>query len=241
MEKPVLLIADSNEDFRVELKKALLPMYQVLCCQDGQTALDMLRERSIDVLVMDPLLPEMDGLSVLQLAAEEDIHPVTLLVGSYFSAYIEETAARLGVGYLLRKPCNLRMLVQRIQDVVRRANIQGPDQRKEIQRVLLEMGFSAKRKGFQYLTEAIEYVLEYGFQPLTKVVYPEVGKQFGHSWENVERALRTAVEHAWEERDPEVWNRILLSDLRDCPSNGEFVKRIVLHFQQNRGGYDLQK
>lgn len=235
MKKPLLLIADSNEDFRMELKRALLPLFRVQCCQDGQTALEILRADKPDVLVMDPLLPQIDGISLLQIAAQERISPVVLLTSVYFSAYVQEAASWLGVGYLLQKPCAISMVVERIQDLVRRSQSHGPELRTQIQKVLLEMGFSAKRKGFLYMTETIQYVLDHGFQPLTKVIYPAVGKQYGHSWENVERALRTAMEDAWEHRNPEVWNRILLSDMKDCPSNGEFVKRIALHFQQGNG------
>lgn len=239
MDRPILLIADSSEDFRTQLKKALDPYYRVLCCQDGKTALQLLRSEHPAVMVMDPLLPELDGISVLQSAAAEHIRPVVLLTGTWFSYYVQEAACSLGVAYLIRKPCDILRAVERIQDMEAIETAEKEDLRGKLHETLLSLGFSAKRKGFSYLVEVLMFILRFGNQPLTKVVYPAVGKHYGYGWKSVERAIRTAVEAAWESGERGNWSQVMMADLEECPSNGEFIERFLLQFAQKKERYDL--
>ena len=223
-----LLIADYNEEFRTALTAALQEQYHVLCCKSGTEALTMLYQEHPDILVLDLMLPELDGLTLLERISANGICPMVLAATPIFSDYVLNCAQRLGIEYLVRKPCSIEAIASRIRDLSRRLNVPEPkpDPVSYVSTLLLALGISTKHNGFSYLREAILRMAQNPAQSVTKMLYPEVAHTCGCSKENVERSIRTALDRAWEKQDPEVWQRYF-PNARQRPSNAVFISRLA--------------
>lgn len=231
MEKPVLLIADSNEEFRLALAAALETHYRVLCSGNGSEALLLLRHERPETLILDPTLPGMDGLTLLETAAAEDIRPMVLITSRFLTPYLQDSAARLGVGYLMCKPCDIGAVAFRVRDLKRRLKPAGPDLKTLVCRYLLDLGFSTKHDGFHYLTDAVVMMTRDITLPVTKIVYPAVARSHNCSSENVERSIRTAMSWAWAHRNIRLWEEILPFCTEHRPSNADFLTHLAVHIQ----------
>lgn len=116
MDVPVLLIADSNPEFRHALAQALKRCYCVHCCGTGTEALRLLRALRPEILVLDLTIPEVDGLTLLQMAVSEGLRPRVLAITPLVSNYILESADEPGVGYMMRQPCDARLVVRQVNE-----------------------------------------------------------------------------------------------------------------------------
>lgn len=222
-----LLIADCNEDYRAALTAMLQDSYHVICCRSGTEALAILRQEQPDIFLLDLMLPELDGLTVLERAGAEGIHPLVLAMTPLFSAYINRSAQRLGIEYLVRKPCDLNALVSRIKDLSQKLSMPSSpvDPIAYVTDMLLSLCFSTKHNGFAYLREGILLMSGEPTQSVTKELYPTVAHNFGCSKENVERSIRTAMEYAWDHGDRTLWCRYF-PDAGQRPTNAVFISRI---------------
>ena len=231
MDKPKLLIADSNEDFRLALANALKPFYQVFSCQDGKAAMEILRTENPALLVLDTLLPELDGISLLQIAARENIRPTVMIASGHLSTYVQQMAIQLGVGYLLQKPCDIPSAVDRIRELEKVSERASPDPRTRICQILFSLNFSAKHDGFLYLMDAIAMLAQALNQPVTKIIYPDIAAMYGCTADNVERCIRSALSAAWNHRNEQIWLEYFPNHHSSRPSNADFMIRIALELQ----------
>ncbi len=223
-----LLIADCNEDYRTALAAALSGQYHVLCCRTGTEAWELLHREHPDIFVLDLMLPELDGLTLLERSCAEGIRPMVLAMTPILSGYVFGCAQRLGIEYLVRKPCDIHAIASRIRDLSQRLTAPQPkvDPVNYITELLLSLGFSTKHNGFGYLREAIILMSRDPAQSVTKVLYPAVGHVFDCSKENVERSIRTALDCAWERGDSQHWNRYFPNAVHR-PSNAVFISRMA--------------
>lgn len=223
-----LLIADCSEDYRTALANALTGQYHILCCRTGTEALELLRRETPDILVLDLMLPELDGLTLLERSCSEGIRPMVLAATPILTGYVYSCAQRLGIEYLIRKPCEIDAIASRIKDLSQRLSAPRPksDPAVSVTELLLSLGFSTKHNGFAYLREAILLIAKNPSQSVTKVLYPAVAHIFGCQKENVERSIRTALDSAWERGDRQLWNRYF-PDAAYRPSNAVFISRIA--------------
>lgn len=228
-----LLIADGNEEFRLALADALQGAYRVRCCCDGKQALELLRSYRPDVFVLDLMLPELDGISLLQMAVKEHICPMVLATTRFQSDYILESIDRLGVGYLMLKPCDIRATAARVGDLSRKLNppsVTQPDPRAFVSSLLLSLGIPTKLRGYAYLREAVLLMVKDPGQSITKELYPAVGGLCGSNAIHVERSIRSAIASAWSRRDDRVWQMYFQA----CPdgsiprpTNAAFISRLA--------------
>ena len=223
-----LLIADCNEDYRTALTAALSSQYHVLCCRTGTEALELLHRENPDIFLLDLMLPELDGLTLLERACASGIHPMVLAVTPILSGYVYSCAQRLGIEYLVRKPCEIDAIASRVRDLSQRlaAPRLKTDPTAYVTELLLSLGISTKHNGFAYLREAVILMSKDPAQSVTKVLYPAVAHIFGCSKENVERSIRTALDCAWERGDRQRWNQYF-PDALHRPSNAVFLSRIA--------------
>lgn len=228
-----LLIIDGAEDFRAGLADALKGMYIVKTCGDGQSALELARSFGPDLLILDLMISGVDGLSLVQLITQIRGQPLILATTRFLSDYVLEAASRIGIDYMVVKPCNIQALVGRLADLVdsRNPGIKArPDPRVSVANLLLAMGFATNNKGYTYLREAIPIYAEDPQQAITKELYPAVAKRCGGSADQVERAMRTAIERAWLRRDEHIW-KLYFTPLPEGeikkPSNSEFISRLA--------------
>lgn len=228
-----LLIADANEDFAQVLEEHLQGAYCVRCCQDGKQALSLLRSFDPDVLVVDLMLPELDGISLLQAAAEEGLTPMVLAVSRFDSDYVQQSMEALSVGYFMRKPCDIAATVARITDLSRRLRpplVTPPDHRTHVSNLLISLGIPTKLRGYAYLREAVLLMAKKPDQSITKELYPAVAALCGCQSTHVERSIRNAIETAWMHRDDRLWQLHFLpapDGVIPRPSNAEFISRLA--------------
>ena len=220
-----LLIADSNDAFRQQLAEAFQPYYRTLTCSDGMQALDTLCREHCDCLVLDLMLPELDGISMLEMAVVRDIRPVVIAISPLFTQYTFDVAETLGIGYMIRRPCPVQSVVARMLDLKKRANPIWAS-REQINRFLYWLGVPSGYHGYPPLVESLTILAEDPSQSITKVLYPEVAKRIGSGPKAVERNIRSAIEQAWKIRNVERWQQIF-PELSDRPTNSQFFSRVL--------------
>ena len=220
-----LLIADSNDAFRQQLAEAFQPYYRTLTCSNGQQALEILSQENCDCLVLDLMLPELDGISLLEMAVARDIRPIVIAISPLFTQYTFDVAEALGIGYMIRRPCPVQAVVARMLDLNQRVSHIWAS-REQINRFLLWLGVPTVYNGYLPLVEALMLLAEDPSQSITKVLYPEVAKRIGSGSKAVERNIRSAIEHAWNSRNAERWQQ-LFPELDERPSNSLFFSRAL--------------
>ena len=244
MEKhTTVIIADSAEDFCHALSGALQHTegFQVLgTATDGEQVIRMVTERKPAVLVLDMMLPKKDGISVLKTIHSLPDRPLVLATSGFITDYVASCVAGLGVQYLMLKPCDVSAVVERLQE------IRGNDRQKlpvkssggqtsiesMVTSIIHEIGVPAHIKGYQYLREAIILAVEDMdvINAITKVLYPQVAKTFQTTPSRVERAIRHAIEVAWDRGDLDTLQRFFgytVSNTKGKPTNSEFIALIA--------------
>ena len=244
-----VLIADGNEDFRTLLGEAINAeedMEVVGCAADGQETLALLTEQKPDVLLMDLVLPGLDGMGVLQQMGEKGLAPVTMIVSAFYNERMIAGSAALGAYYFIPKPCDIGALLSRIRQSVSAEAASFPailpaetgtfaeGLETTVTEVIHEIGVPAHIKGYQYLREAIILTIndmEIN-NAVTKVLYPAVAKKYGTTPSRVERAIRHAIEVAWDRGDLETLQKFFgytVSNIKGKPTNSEFIAMIADH------------
>ncbi len=238
-----VLIADNSEEFCASLSAALQQAggFQILgTAADGDQALRMISERKPDVLVLDMMLPKRDGISVLRAMSAMDKRPVTLATSGFVTDYVASAAANLGARYLMLKPCDTAALVERLEEIRGGESLRKPQSRRPdktgietmVTSIIHEIGVPAHIKGYQYLREAIIIAVNDMdvINAITKVLYPQVAKTFQTTPSRVERAIRHAIEVAWDRGDLDTLQRFFgytVSNTKGKPTNSEFIALIA--------------
>ena len=238
-----VFIADSAEDFCTGLVAALQRSdgFQVVgTANDGEQAIRQILDRKPDVLVLDLMLSKQDGISVLKAISGMERRPVTLATSAFITEYVSTSAANLGVRYLMLKPCDMTALVERLEEIrggesLRMSVPRRPDKNSieaMVTSIIHEIGVPAHIKGYQYLREAIIIAVNDMdvINAITKVLYPQVAKTFGTTPSRVERAIRHAIEVAWDRGDLDTLQRFFgytVSNTKGKPTNSEFIALIA--------------
>ncbi len=238
-----VFIADSAEDFCSGLTAALQRAdgFRVLgTAGDGEQAIRMIEEKKPDILVLDLMLAKKDGISVLKSIANMEHKPITLATSAFLTEYVSTAAANLGVRYLMLKPCDMTALVERLEEIrggesLRMSAPRRPDKTSieaMVTSIIHEIGVPAHIKGYQYLREAIIIAVNDMdvINAITKVLYPQVAKTFGTTPSRVERAIRHAIEVAWDRGDLDTLQRFFgytVSNTKGKPTNSEFIALIA--------------
>lgn len=237
MERLKLLIAEGTEDFRLALAELLRGAYTLRQCDDGVTALELMDTFRPDVVILDLMLPGLDGITLLQRAVAAQLHPIVLATTRFHNEYVVESAQELGVAYIMVKPCDIRAVAARLADLSRRIHppaVSRFEPRDYVSDMLLSLGIPTKLKGYGYLREAIVLMAQDPTQSITKVLYPAVAAAYKKEnmridSRHVERSIRSAIERSWERRDDALWRMYFASggaeNLRR-PSNGAFITRL---------------
>ena len=238
-----VLIADNSEEFCSALCSVLQrsEVFQVVgVANDGEQAMHMITQFRPDVLVLDLMLAKRDGLSILKGLAGAEHRPAILATSGFVTDYVASAAAGLGVAYLMLKPCDMQALVERLEEIRGGDSRQNPVLRRPGQNsieamvtgIIHEIGVPAHIKGYQYLREAIIIAVNDMdvINAITKVLYPQVAKTFQTTPSRVERAIRHAIEVAWDRGDLDTLQRFFgytVSNTKGKPTNSEFIALIA--------------
>jgi len=238
-----VFIADSAEEFCLGLSSVLQRTdgFQVVgtAC-DGEQTVRMIEQLKPDILVLDLMLSKMDGIGVLKAIDRMDRKPLTLATSAFITGYVSTAAANLGVRYLMQKPCDMTALADHLEEIRGGESLRYPVQRRSdkpnieslVTGIIHEIGVPAHIKGYQYLREAIIIAVNDMdvINAITKVLYPQVAKTFQTTPSRVERAIRHAIEVAWDRGDLDTLQRFFgytVSNTKGKPTNSEFIALIA--------------
>ncbi len=239
-----VLLADASEEFRAMLQEAIEQAGEFTVAAstgDGREALRLIEERRPDLLLTDVALPGLDGLGLLKTLRDQDGYcPKTIICSAFCGHQTLTEAEKLGVCYYLPKPCEPASLMERMRGIFETAvspdarvrDLRVHDLRNIVTNVIHEIGVPAHIKGYQYLREAIIIAVNdmEVINAVTKVLYPAVAKKFGTTPSRVERAIRHAIEVAWDRGDLETLQKYFgytVSNAKGKPTNSEFIAMIA--------------
>ena len=247
-----ILLADANADFAALLADTLAAerdMELIGAAADGPEALNQLQSLKPDLLLLDLVLPKLDGLEVLRRLPETGCKCPVIVLSGFMNSQVVADCAALGAAYFMPKPCDTAALLERVRQIggagSEDAALEGIDcrpaaqaQRREadlealVTEIIHEIGVPAHIKGYQYLREAIILTIKDMdiINAVTKVLYPEVAKRFSTTPSRVERAIRHAIEVAWDRGDIEVLQKYFgytVSNIKGKPTNSEFIAMIA--------------
>ena len=241
---PKILLADNSEEFRLLLRRTLEDTgeFQVVGdTGDGDEAWELIQKTKPDVVVMDMILPGLDGMSQLQRIPKEI---KCIVLSAFCSQNMVQELTRMGAWYFIPKPAHMDSLLDRIRQATHDSSVLSlPTLEAEVTAILHEVGVPAHIKGYQYVREAIIIVVQNmdAINAVTKVLYPEVAKRFNTTPSRVERAIRHAIEVAWDRGDLETLQGYFgytVNSTKGKPTNSEFIAmiadRIRLH-RKNQG------
>ena len=249
-----VLIADNSEEFCTALSSALQRTDRFTIAgiaNDGERAMVLLEERRPDILVLDLMLAKKDGLSLLKGMAAWERRPAVVATSGFMTDFVASAAASLGVAYLMLKPCDTQALVDRLEElsidsarpILPRRPAPGQSIESLVTGIIHEIGVPAHIKGYQYLREAIIIAVNDMdvINAITKVLYPQVAKTFQTTPSRVERAIRHAIEVAWDRGDLDTLQRFFgytVSNTKGKPTNSEFIALIADRLQLQLKGAD---
>lgn len=253
MTKVKVAIADDNR----ELLKTMEQYFQghaeieiIATASNGKVCLQMLEEFTPDILLLDIIMPHLDGLAVLEsMYQNEKMSSIQVIMLTAFGQEdVMKQAVDLGASYFMLKPFEFDQLVQKIlhcagqkatlpkkTSVLQSTVPQKLNQHQldsTITAIIKEIGVPAHIKGYSYLREAIQMVFEdiELLGSVTKILYPEIAKKFNTTPSRVERAIRHAIEVAWNRGNYESISSMFgytVHHLKSKPTNSEFIAMIA--------------
>lgn len=254
MDKLNIAIADDNERI-VELLNAVIRsengMEVVGTASNGEDALELIRRSEPDVVLLDLIMPKMDGLGVLEKVRGDTTLkklPAFIVISAVGQEAVTEDAFALGASYYMMKPfCNETLLNrlrsmknkrERKPGVTRSSNTadrgvlcEARDLESDVTNMIHEIGVPAHIKGYQYLRDAIMMSVEdmEMLNSITKVLYPTIAKNHQTTSSRVERAIRHAIEVAWSRGKMDTIDELFgytVSTGKGKPTNSEFIALI---------------
>lgn len=227
-----ILIAESSEEYRVSLTNALQREYRVVSCGNGMAAAGLLSSQRFDALVLDLLLPDLDGLSLLSEHAAY-LPKNILALSSMLTPFVQQRLRDLGVDDILMKPCSIRAVSSRLSEMLLYEDAGGrlQDSQAQAGAYLQGLGFPTKLDGYQQLRIGIPLFAQNRYQSMSKELYPAVAELCGLSSQTqVERSIRSAIRSAWLARKSALWDRYFPPEPGEAPrwpSNKAFISRMA--------------
>ena len=254
--KTKVMIVDDNKEF-VKLLSMFInsqtDMEVVASTNDGKNAVNIINTSKPDILLLDVIMPEKDGLSVLEdmIKDEKNLKPTTIVMSAIGQEKITQKAISLGATYYVVKPFDMATLTERLRDLVEEQKIGEISQpmyyssatinknnsnttpiEVRITNVIHDVGVPAHIKGYQYIREAILLAVENQdiINSITKTLYPTLATKFKTTPSRVERAIRHAIEVAWNRGQIEIHDKIFgytVNSNKGKPTNSEFIAMIA--------------
>ena len=245
-----VVVADTGTEFRKNLIRALSeePDFQVVGeTGDGSELMRIVQNHRPDAVVMDMVLTGgMDSLDVLDAMSRLQERPRVLILSSYIKGSVVDAAAAKGADFFVTKPCRLTVVGERLRQVMTDGSgaagteeDRGASLESQVTAIIHEVGVPAHIKGYQYLRESIIIAVNDMdvINAVTKVLYPEVAKRFNTTPSRVERAIRHAIEVAWDRGDLETLQKYFgytVSNAKGKPTNSEFIAMIADRIRLSR-------
>jgi two-component system response regulator (stage 0 sporulation protein A) len=239
-----VVLADANEEFRMLLQQTIEATgeFEVVgSTGDGADVWEMIEQENPQLLLMDAVLPGLDGFGILRLMQHRQQMPQCIMISAFCAQRTVAAAAELGVYAFLPKPCNEESLLTHMRQAILPAEGGAsenfaPALEGQVTAIIHEIGVPAHIKGYQYLREAIMIASQDMdvINAVTKILYPEVAKRFSTTPSRVERAIRHAIEVAWDRGDLEILQKYFgytVNSTKGKPTNSEFIAMIADRLQ----------
>ena len=234
--KTKILVIDDNKEYALEIASYLSQVedFEVIAtAENGDEGLKIFNTYRPDVVILDLVMPIRDGYSFLENAHKGSSKFIALSALSQ-DAFINR-AITLGADYYLVKPCSVKALEERIRFVkspTSERSITDKAIEERITNIFITVGIPAHIKGYQFLREAIKMAVDNPevINSITKQLYPSVAKRFSTSASIVERAIRHAIEVAWNRGKIENVNSLFgvkVYNHNEKPTNGEFIALVA--------------
>ncbi|MDT8716569.1 sporulation transcription factor Spo0A [Clostridium sp. 19966] len=255
--KITVLIADDNKEFCNILNDYLLNQRDIVVtgiAKDGLEALKLIEEKKPDLVVLDIIMPHLDGLGVLERLNSMNMidKPRIIVLSAVGQDKITQRAITLGADYYVVKPFDMDVFTKRIREMfnntisseekrktvpiveteARSPKAEPMDLESEITSIIHEIGVPAHIKGYMYLREAITMVVSNMelLSAVTKELYPSIAKKYNTTASRVERAIRHAIEVAWGRGQVETINKLFgytIHNDKGKPTNSEFIAMVA--------------
>lgn len=227
------MIVDSSDEFRSALENALQNLYIIHHSKNGDDALQSAQRIRPDIMVLDLILAGLDGITLLHELRNHGIRPMVLATTRLYNDYVFDSAEELGIGYIIRKPCNPAAVAERVRDLSRRLNPKSEqeiDPEEFITAKLHGLRISPRHRGYDYLKEAVFLMAKDSGLTITKELYPAVGAKFQSTVPQVERSIRSAISAAWTQKHSHAWDELLppgSDGFTERPSNGFLIAHLA--------------
>lgn len=248
MNKPLnVVIADDTTEFGEKCVKILkgYGMNVELCAKDGYEVIKMLKAKKTDVVIADVFMPGLDILSVLNTIKdmEPQDQPMVMAMSNFDNLRLEKETLNAGAAYYFLRPFDINMMAQRIIQLTEYNAQTTPlmlnkdevitDTQLELitTNIIHEIGIPANIRGYQYIRYSIMLAVkdESIITSITKTLYPTVAKKYGTTVSRVERAIRHAIEVAWDRGNIDTINTYFgytVNNAKGKPTNSEFIAMI---------------
>ena len=241
-----VVLADADASFRVMMQRTIEDAkgFEVVgSAGSGAEAWEIIRQECPQLVLMDVILPDLDGFGLLDRLAAMEKRPRAILVSAFCREQIVKQAIEQGAELFITKPCQTDDLLDQMRRIARRAKEEDAHdsaQERLITSIIHEIGMPANIKGYQYVREAIILTIKdvSMINAVTKELYPAVAKRYNTTSSCVERSIRHAIEVAWERGDLDALQRFFgytVSNSKGKPTNSEFIAMIADHLSiQNK-------
>ncbi|NLY44531.1 MAG: sporulation transcription factor Spo0A [Tissierella sp.] len=258
MGKIKVVVADDNREFSKIVAQFISTQEEfevVGIAKDGLEALRLIDKEKPHILILDIIMPHLDGLGVLERLneASSTYFPKVVILSAVGQDTITQRAIELGASYYMVKPFDFYIFIDRLKQIYEmnfpspnnfdddmpvmvkedsNTNYREKDLETKITKIIQEIGIPAHIKGYLYIREAITMVIDdmdY-LGAVTKELYPAVASKFSTTPSRVERAIRHAIEVAWNRGKIETLDRIFgytVSNAKGKPTNSEFIALIA--------------
>jgi len=238
-------IADDNREFVGIIEDYLIGQNDfelVGVAYNGEQILTIIEEKHPDVVILDIIMPHLDGIGVLEkLNTMSGRRPKIIMLTAFGQESITQRVVELGADYYILKPFNIDVLASRIRQLATTIMVQRPVVAQaikaqpvdvEVTNIIREIGIPAHIKGYQYLRDAIMMIISEIelLGAVTKVLYPRIAEKYMTTPSRVERAIRHAIEVAWSRGNMDMINRLFGYTIKlekGKPTNSEFMAMVA--------------
>lgn len=213
---------------------------------NGKEALEYIlnNQASFDMILMDIIMPEVDGITILEEMKKNDIKKNVIVLTSYKKESTIKMVSQYDVDYYMLKPFEMTALENRIMDITNpfeEVEIENKNTKIEIEisKLLHSLGIPSHIRGYQYIRESVYMMYENPdmIGGITKCIYPEIAVRFDTTASRVERAIRHAIEVSWSRGDYELMEELFGHSVdydRSKPTNSEFIATIADNLRLNK-------
>ncbi len=241
--KKSIVVLQSSDDEAILCGENLSENFEIVgCTADSEIAINFVAKEKPDFLVTELMLRKSDGIYVIKKVKEISPSTKCIVLSVISQGELMQSAIDSGASYYMIKPANYSALCETLQTMAEKTNLPKPTRSErergkksideKISRIFIGIGIPPHIKGYVYLREGVKLAVETPdiINSITKKLYPSIGKKFGTSSSKVERAIRHAIEVAWNRGRVDSFNALFgvrIYGDNEKPTNSEFIALIA--------------